>query len=101
MRSERCINCESHTGKPTLTHTRTHTGTNSLFSVCVVGYRIRRATNKTAKVAAKPDRATNTNSKAKWELVLELKPKLELELQQLLGMGVGARACGHAHKEIN
>lgn len=65
-----------------LTPAHTHTGTNSLFSVCVGGYRIRRATNKTAKVAAKPDRATNTNSKAKWEMVLELKPKLELELQQ-------------------
>lgn len=82
MRSERCINCESHTGKPTLTHTRTHTHRHKLSVLVCGGYRIRRATNKTAKVAAKPDRATNTNSKAKWEMVLELKPKLELELQQ-------------------
>lgn len=66
-----------------LTPAHTHTQAQTL---CVWGrgggYRIRRATNKTAKVAAKPDRATNTNSKAKWEVVLELKPKLELELQQ-------------------
>lgn len=37
---------ESHT-----THSHTHTESE--------GYRIRRATNKTAKVAAKPDRSTN------------------------------------------